>query len=316
MIKKSTKNFWKMQGEGAWGIQRVLNMIHGYMYYTLYDHYVTAALFVVRILGKFPKFVYKTVAIDFFAKRYHCKVLTYENAKKLVTVDEEVIMPTETSKKIIPWELANKLIFNHKEHLAIVDCPCRLDKKVTGKEYCEPIHTCVFLGKTGVDFVTSHMPRNHPERATQQQVLSLLEEQQQLGRIFTLWFKDGTGYRGGVLCSCCSCCCGGVEVELLSRSKGIEGLKITAPSGFSAKVDMEKCDACGTCVYKCPYDALRLIKVNEKTMLEQITDHCMGCGVCEGVCPNGAISLKVDPGKGKIFDVDEMVKQMATHSNG
>jgi len=309
MIKKSTRNFWKIQKEGAWGIQRILNMIHGYMYYTLYDYYVYSALFVVRFLGKFPKFIYKAVAIDFFAARYHCKVLTYENAKKLIELEESVVLPTEESKKIIPWEIANKLIFNHKDHLAIVDCPCRLEKKETGKKYCEPIHTCVFVGQTSVDFVTSHMPRMHGERATTEKVLDLLKKQHRLGRVFTIWFKDATGYRGGVLCACCSCCCAGMEVELLSRKKGIEGLKLTAPSGYSAKVDLQTCNTCGTCASICPYQAMEIIETEGEKKLIASTELCMGCGVCVESCPTSAISLKVDPTKGEIFDVDWIIQQ-------
>ena len=41
-IKEFTKNFWKMEGEGATGILRIFNMIHGYLYYTIYDHCVIA----------------------------------------------------------------------------------------------------------------------------------------------------------------------------------------------------------------------------------------------------------------------------------
>ena len=65
MIKRSTINFWKMQREGAWGIQRILNMIHGYVYYTLYDHYIACGLFAARTLSRFPKIIFKTVIIDF-----------------------------------------------------------------------------------------------------------------------------------------------------------------------------------------------------------------------------------------------------------
>lgn len=309
LIKESTRNFWKMQGENAWGIQRIINFIHGYIYYTLYDHYVVAARMTLRSLAGAPKFIIKTVIIDFFANRYHCKVLTLKDAKKLVALDRQLVIPTEESKKIIPWEIANKLILNHKDHLAIVDCPCRLERKTAGAKYCEPIHTCVFIGKTGVDFVTNHMPRMNGERATVEQVQNLIEKQHKNGRVLTLWFKDATGYRGGVLCSCCSCCCGGMEVELLARKKGIEGLKITAPSGYSVVVDKEKCKACGKCVDICPYNAKQIIKIGGKKISHVVNDLCMGCGVCVTNCPSGASFLQVDPSKGEILDVDLLLQR-------
>jgi len=315
MVKKSTINFWKMQGEGAWGIQRVINMIHGYVYYTLYDHYITCAISVARILSKFPNFIFKAVIIDFFAKHYHCKVITYENARKLITLDEEVVLPTEESKKIIPWEIANKIILKHRDQLAIVDCPCRMEKKTAGKKYCEPIHTCILFGKVGVDFVTTHMPRMNGRRATKEEVLHLLEGQQKKGKVFTIWFKDATGYRAGVMCCCCSCCCACMEVESLSREKGIQGLKMTAPSGYSVVVNAEKCNVCGKCVKLCHYDAMKIIEIEGKKKLSYLKDQCMGCGVCMSVCPNGIISLLADPDKGKIFDVDSMIELYTTSSN-
>ena len=308
MIKRSTINFWKMQGEGAWGIQRVLNMIHGYVYFTLYDHYIACGLFVARILSRFPKIIFKTVFIDFFGTRYHCKVITYENARKLIAVEEEIVLSTEESKKIIPWNIANKIILKHKEQLAIVDCPCRMEKKTAGKKYCEPVNTCIFYGKVGVDFVTSHMPRMNGHRATKGEVLNLLELQQKNGKVFTVWFKDATGYRAGVLCCCCSCCCGSMEVEILSRKKGIQGLIMTAPSGYSVAVDIERCNICGKCLRTCQYSAMKIVEIDGKKRLGYSKDLCMGCGVCISQCPNESISLVVDPDKGAIFDVDSMVE--------
>jgi Pyruvate/2-oxoacid:ferredoxin oxidoreductase delta subunit len=308
MIKKSTTNFWKMQGEGAWGIQRVLNMIHGYVYYTLYDHYIACAIFVARTLSRFPRIFFKTVIIDFYGHRYHCKVITYENARKLIAVEEEIVLPTEESKKIIPWEIANKIILKHKEQLAIVDCPCRMEKKTAGKKFCEPIHTCIFYGKVGVDFVTSHMPRMNGHRATKEEILNLLELQQKNGKVFTAWFKDATGYRAGVLCCCCSCCCAAMEVEILSRKKGIQGLAMTAPSGYSVTFDIEMCNLCGKCVRTCQYSAIKIVENDGKERLDYSKDFCMGCGACVSQCPNESISLVVAPDKGAIFDVDSMVE--------
>ena len=308
MIKRSTINFWKMQGEGAWGIQRVLNMIHGYVYYTLYDHYIACAIFVARTLSRLPKIFLKTMIIDFFGNRYHCKVITYENARKLIAVEEEIVLPIEESKKIIPWEMANKIILKHKDQLAVVDCPCRVEKKKAGKKYCEPIHTCIFYGKVGVDFVTSHMPRMNGHRATKDEILSLLELQQKNGKVFTAWFKDATGYRAGVLCCCCPCCCACMEVEILSRKKGIKGLAMTAPSGYSVAVGIGRCKICGKCVETCPYSAMNIVEIDGKKELRYSKDLCMGCGVCIGECPNESLSLVVDPDKGVIFDVDSMIE--------
>ena len=310
MLKESTKNFWKMQGEGARGTLRLLNMIHGYIYYTLYDHYVVAALAILRFLAhKLPNFWLTRIAYTYLYERYHCKVITYENARKLVTIEEEVIVPEEESMKIIPYEIANKLIFNHKDQLAIVDCPCRMEKKTAGKKYCEPIHTCIFLGKVGVDFVTSHMPRMNGQRATKEEVLKLLEKQQKRGVAFTLWFKDATGYRGGVLCCCCACCCVGVEAERMARGlPGMKQIRITAPSGYSAVVNEDKCSAYGKCVEVCPYGAREVIDVEGKKKLRISTELCMGCGACVSVCPQGASSLKVNPDKGNIFDVTTIME--------
>lgn len=96
---------------------------------------------------------------------------------------------------------------------------------------------------------------------------------------------------------------------MLSRKKGIEGLKLTAPSGYSAVTDTGKCTVCGNCIQICPYKARQVTERDgEKKLIESI-ELCMGCGVCVDSCPEKAISLKVDPDKGEIFDVDFIVKQ-------
>jgi Pyruvate/2-oxoacid:ferredoxin oxidoreductase delta subunit len=151
------------------------------------------------------------------------------------------------------------------------------------------------------------MPRMNGHRATKEEVFNLLELQQKNGTVFTVWFKDATGYRAGVLCCCCSCCCAAMEVEVLSRKKGIQGLSMTAPSGYSVTVNMETCKACGKCMTACHYGAMNIVEIHEGKELRYSRDLCMGCGVCTTICPQESISLVVDPGKGRIFDVDSMM---------
>lgn len=54
-----------------------------------------------------------------------------------------------------------------------------------------------------------------------------------------------------------------------------------------AEVDVEKCDACGTCVEECPVEAITL---NDHAKIN--ADECTECGTCVEVCPNSAITLE------------------------
>jgi len=55
---------------------------------------------------------------------------------------------------------------------------------------------------------------------------------------------------------------------------------------MAAKVDADKCDACGSCVDVCPVEA---IKLNDKAVIN--ADECIDCGTCVDECPNEAIAL-------------------------
>lgn len=55
---------------------------------------------------------------------------------------------------------------------------------------------------------------------------------------------------------------------------------------MAAKVDKDKCTACGVCVDACPTEAITLddvAKVDE--------EKCVDCGTCVDECPNEAITL-------------------------
>ncbi len=85
-------------------------------------------------------------------------------------------------------------------------------------------------------------------------------------------------------------------------------IRITAPSGYSAVVNEDKCSASGKCVEVCPYAAREVIDIEGKKKLRISTELCMGCGACVSVCPQGASSLKVNPDKGNIFDVTTIME--------
>ena len=73
------------------------------------------------------------------------------------------------------------------------------------------------------------------------------------------------------------------------------GMGCSSPSGkqnqhsdVKPKVKKKVCVGCGTCVKKCPVDAITLAPDN-KAQIDR--DKCIGCAECTVVCPTGAIGI-------------------------
>jgi len=89
------------------------------------------------------------------------------------------------------------------------------------------------------------------------------------------------------LCSCCGCCC-----SMLSLQKELPLPLDFWDANFQAVLDTETCVGCGTCVKKCPTNAMTLKTVDEKRSKAVINRHrCIGCGHCVTSCPVNAVTL-------------------------
>ena len=276
LMMPTTRKFIKTAG-----LRRFLNLnaLHGYIYLRLQKQYLK---FLIKNNPTSPPFVRK-----FISDRYHSKVITPEQTAKLITLDKDI--PLQKLEQVVPHHIARSIVLNANPKIVAFECGCRHARP----EPCLPTQVCLFIGEPYAEFMLEHHPKESRE-LSQTEALELLEEEHSRGHLHSAWFKDAMMDRFYVICNCCKCCCGGIE------SMVKYGQPMMASSGYVVSSNNELCQACGTCIDICAFDALSLNK--EHILVEW--EKCMGCGVCTDKCPNQVLSLIRDEKKGVPLEVE------------
>ncbi len=75
---------------------------------------------------------------------------------------------------------------------------------------------------------------------------------------------------------------------LLALGGGKNIFSMDVKASEKARVDVDKCTACGKCVDVCPFGAMAMPDDGRALVVELM---CEGCGVCKLVCPTNAIEV-------------------------
>ena len=226
-----------------------------------------------------------------FADTYHGKVVTLESAKKLVTVNQPIEL--RDLEPVIPYKLARDIVLQHPDHIAVLDCPCRVSRP----DPCLPLDVCLIVGEPFAGFIAEH----HPHRSrwiTADEAVEILRAEHERGHVHHAFFKDAMLGRFYAICNCCSCCCGAMQAQR-------NGTPMLTASGYVSQVDQEWCEGCGTCGDHCQFDAITLVDGRSTIDLAA----CMGCGVCIDLCPQDAITLVRDESKGVPLELDVLMME-------
>lgn len=228
------------------------------------------------------------------ADGYHGKVVPFDAAKQLVSVQEDIRI--ENLEKIIPYERARDIVLKNPDHIVALECPCRSARD----EPCYPLDVCLIVGEPFASFVAEHHP-NRSRWISSTEAEEILHAEQERGHVSHAFFKDAMLERFYAICNCCSCCCGAMQI-----ARG--GDPMLCSSGYVCIIDETSCRACGTCRNFCQFDA---ISVSNGSALVDY-EACMGCGVCVAHCPEEAAKLERDPAKGEPLIIQELIDSVTT----
>jgi Pyruvate/2-oxoacid:ferredoxin oxidoreductase delta subunit len=296
-MKKSTFRLIKLHG------LRIDRALHHYLYFRYYDVYVKYFYLIASaILPYISSFKITSGVLKSVYERFHARVLTEGEAVKILSLNENVVLDSDTSKKVVPFRYAYDVIFNNPGTIAVVDCPCRKAFLKDGGD----INCCVCVGE-GALFWLEQGQRLNARSVSQAKALEIIKDQRAKGCITTAWFKVATGGRTGVICSCHPDFCVGLKGMKMARNlKYSEGVTNHSPSGYTIRIDSLLCDNCGKCIISCHFTALSMTGGK----MEYDISSCMGCSLCADVCKNDAITVIHDKNRPLALDdeIDKVIR--------
>ena len=169
----------------------------------------------------------------------------------------------------------------NNEHISVTTCYCRHAALLRGEEIHDmPTDVCMQFGMAAQFAIE----RLGARQVTKAEALEVLKSSEEAGLIH---MSDNVTDNLGFLCNCDRWHCV-VVTKALSKPK--PGLFFN--SGFEPYFDPDSCEACGTCVDRCPPEALSM---GDDDLPKMDLDRCFGCAVCATGCPNDAITMTNKP---------------------
>jgi NAD-dependent dihydropyrimidine dehydrogenase PreA subunit len=302
LIKQSTRDLYR-EGKRTEDYS-LFDFLHGYLYSRwpyLYIGVATGEHGLTRVLK--PIFLFLSNILtpsdknytggngDAYADSYHGKVVPVQEAKNLVSIQEDIVI--KDLETVIPYTQAKDIILKNPDKIAALVCPCRSSRA----EPCYPLDVCIIVGDPFVSFVLEHTP-DKARLISSEEAMEILQEEHERGHVHHAFFKDAMLNRFYAICNCCACCCGAFQAHQF-------GSPMLASSGYSALVNTQLCKGCGTCRDHCQFSA---IEINNK-IANMNREACFGCGVFVDVCENNAISLNLDPDRGIPLEINKLINE-------
>ena len=158
-----------------------------------------------------------------------------------------VMSAIENDSRTASYDEVATLIENASA-ISVGPCSCRRARRLMG-EGCGHLEEdmCMYLNENAINYSNTGAHR----LVSKEEAYEILLRAEDNGLVHeinqTPGFEDATA-----ICNCCGCSCFALRIAEMFRSKN------AIRSNFVARVDKEKCVACGQCVENCQTNALRL----------------------------------------------------------
>jgi NADPH-dependent glutamate synthase beta subunit-like oxidoreductase/NAD-dependent dihydropyrimidine dehydrogenase PreA subunit len=158
-----------------------------------------------------------------------------------------VMSAIENNSRTASYDEVSTLIENASA-ISVGPCSCRRARRLMG-EGCGHLEEdmCMYLNDNAINYSNTGAHR----LVSKEEAYEILKRAEDNGLVHeinqTPGFEDATA-----ICNCCGCSCFALRIAELFRAKN------AIRSNYVARVDKEKCVACGQCVENCQTNALKL----------------------------------------------------------
>ncbi len=197
------------------------------------------------------------------------------------SINVEVNQAIEAQEQVLPTQTVEDVIKKFDD-IAVGMCFCRQEQIVLGNN-CKtdaPLEVCFTFGKSARHTITQGFAR----KIDKAEALKILKATDEAGLVHKI-FHNGSDIKKeeNSICNCCKDCCH--TFNYWRRG----AIMMHNVASYLSEVNQEGCTGCGTCVDRCPMDAISLNNDSKAVVTPEL---CIGCGVCAHFCPENTIFLK------------------------